>query len=148
MCCTAGNGFIIVLLSEAGSSEPRITSLPITVNDSSSSGKLWCSLKRQLIPFLHAVFCVLWSPVQTLLNNYLNCVHYDCSVQSWDEFAKVIFVDCSVTFCEVIAVYCNGIDEDTSLKLIFKFLILFCIASIFRGELQSGPNAEPTLFQF
>lgn len=94
MCCTAGNGFIIALLSEAGSSEPRIVSLPVTVNGSSSSGKLRCSLKRQLIPFRHAVFCVLWSPVQTLLNNYLNCVHYDCSVQSWDEFAKVTFVDC------------------------------------------------------
>lgn len=43
MCCAAGNGFIIALLSEARPNEPRIMSLPVIVNDSSSSGKLWCS---------------------------------------------------------------------------------------------------------
>lgn len=96
MCSTAGNGFIIALLSEAGFSEHPIMSLPVTVNSSSSSG---VPFKRQLIPFRHAVVCVLWSPVQTLLNNYLNCVHYGCSAQSWDEFAKVIFVDCVLWPC-------------------------------------------------
>lgn len=49
--------------------------------------------KKQLIVFRHAVFCVLWNPVQMLLNNYFNCAH-GYSVQSRDEFSKAVFVDC------------------------------------------------------
>lgn len=103
--------------------------------------------KRQLVPFRHAVFCVLWSPVQTLLNNYLNCVHYDCSVQSWMSLRRSSLL---IVFCDLrsdCSFYRTEIDEDTSLKLAFKFLILFYIASTFRKESQSRPNAEPTLFQ-